>query len=54
MPSRMHAFFIESPARRPETGWLSSHPSVDARIAALIRFAGGREPTPTPTPTRPT
>lgn len=46
MPSRMHAFFIESPARRPETGWLSSHPGVDARIAALIRFAGGREPTP--------
>jgi heat shock protein HtpX len=45
MPSRMHAFFIESPARRPETGWLASHPSVDARIAALIRFAGGREPT---------
>ena len=46
MPSRMHAFFIESPVRRAETGWLASHPSVDARIAALIRFAGGREPAP--------
>jgi heat shock protein HtpX len=43
MPSRMHAFFIESPAQRPETGWLSTHPSVEERIQALIKFAGGRE-----------
>jgi heat shock protein HtpX len=41
VPSRMHAFFIESPAAEPERGWLSTHPSVDARIHALIEFAGG-------------
>jgi heat shock protein HtpX len=43
MPSRMHAFFIESPARAPEAGWFSTHPSVDERVRALIDFAGGRD-----------
>lgn len=43
MPSRMHAFFIESPARRPESGWFATHPSVDERIAALIDYAGGQD-----------
>jgi heat shock protein HtpX len=41
--SRMHAFFIESPALNPEAGWFSTHPSVDERVAALIKFAGGSE-----------
>jgi len=43
IPSRMQYFFIESPALRPEIGWLATHPSVDARIAALVKFAGGRD-----------
>jgi heat shock protein HtpX len=43
MPSRMHAFFIESPARVPESGWFSTHPSVGERIRALVEFAGGRD-----------
>lgn len=43
MPSRMHAFFIESPATAPETGWLATHPSVEDRIAALVEFAGGQD-----------
>lgn len=43
MPSRMGAFFIESPAAIPERGWLATHPSVDDRIAALVDFAGGRD-----------
>jgi heat shock protein HtpX len=41
IPSRMRAFFIESPAARPERGWLATHPSVDERIRALLAFAGG-------------
>jgi heat shock protein HtpX len=41
MPTRMHAFFIESPAARPGSGWLSTHPSVEERVAALTKFAGG-------------
>jgi heat shock protein HtpX len=43
MPSRMWGFFIESPALRPERGWLKTHPSVDDRVAALVRYAGGRD-----------
>lgn len=43
MPSRMWGFFIESPALSPERGWLRTHPSVDDRVAALVRYAGGRD-----------
>ena len=47
MPSRMQAFFIESPALLPESGWLATHPPIEDRIAALVEFAGGRdEPAP--------
>ncbi len=47
MPSRMQAFFIESPALLPESGWLATHPSIEKRIEALVEFAGGRdEPEP--------
>jgi heat shock protein HtpX len=41
MPSRMHAFFIESPALNPPRGWFATHPSVNERVAALKTFAGG-------------
>ena len=41
MPSRMHAFFIESPALTIERGWFATHPSVEDRVAALVAFAGG-------------
>jgi heat shock protein HtpX len=43
MPSRMRAFFIESPARVQESGWFATHPSVDERVRALIDFAGGHD-----------
>jgi heat shock protein HtpX len=43
MPSRMHAFFIESPAINPQRGWFATHPSVDERVAALVEFAGGKD-----------
>ena len=43
MPSRMQAFFIESPALLPESGWLATHPPIEERIAALVEFAGGRD-----------
>jgi heat shock protein HtpX len=31
----------------------STHPSVDARVAALVKFAGGRDPGPLALPSRP-
>jgi heat shock protein HtpX len=43
MPSRMHAFFIESPALSPQRGWFATHPSVDDRVNALVEFAGGTD-----------
>lgn len=43
MPSRMHAFFIESPAAVPESGLFATHPTVDERVKALVEFAGGAD-----------
>jgi heat shock protein HtpX len=40
VPSRMEAFFIENPVASRVSGLLSTHPSVDARVAALQRYAG--------------
>jgi len=53
IPSRMQAFFIESPALAPESGLFATHPSVESRIEALMEFAGGHdalaaEPPPEP------
>jgi heat shock protein HtpX len=52
MPSRMSAFFIESPLAR-ESDWMSTHPSMEARIDALVRYAGGRDPGPLAIPAEP-
>ena len=43
MPSRMHAFFIQTPALRPESGLFSTHPPIEQRIAALVRYGGGQD-----------
>jgi heat shock protein HtpX len=40
VPSRMEAFFIENPVSGRLTGLLSTHPSIEARVAALQRYAG--------------
>jgi heat shock protein HtpX len=40
--SRMEAFFIENPVEHRVSGFLSTHPSIDDRIAALKQFASGR------------
>jgi heat shock protein HtpX len=42
MPSRMHAFFIETPAVRGVSSFFATHPSIEERIEALVKFAGGR------------
>jgi heat shock protein HtpX len=41
VPSRMEAFFIENPVADRVSGLLSTHPSIEERIAALTRYAGG-------------
>jgi heat shock protein HtpX len=44
--NHMSAFFIESPAMAPERSWFSTHPSIDSRVAALVRYAGGHDVPP--------
>lgn len=39
--SRMEAFFIQTPIAESVAGLLSTHPSIEDRIEALRRFAGG-------------
>ena len=41
VPSRMEAFFIENPVTERVFGVFSTHPSVEDRVAALKKFAGG-------------
>lgn len=43
VPSRMEAFFIENPLRESSASLLSTHPSIEDRVAALQRFAGGAD-----------
>lgn len=44
--AHMSAFFIESPAMAPERSWFSTHPSIESRIAALVRYGGGHDVPP--------
>lgn len=43
VPSRMEAFFIENPLRDGSASLLSTHPSIDDRVAALEKYAGGSD-----------
>jgi heat shock protein HtpX len=46
VPSRMEAFFIANPVSERISGFFSTHPSVEARIDALQRYAGADAATP--------
>ena len=41
VPSRMESFFIENPVSERVFGLFSTHPSIEERVAALRKFAGG-------------
>jgi len=43
VPSRMEAFFIENPLPNRITGLLATHPSVEERVDALVKYAAGRD-----------
>ncbi len=49
VPSRMEAFFIESPVKNRITGLFDTHPAMAARIDVLKAYAGGLEQPPTVT-----
>jgi heat shock protein HtpX len=48
VPSRMEAFFIANPVSDRIVGLFSTHPSIEARIAALRRYASGAAAQPSP------
>ncbi len=54
MPSRMAGFFIENPAPTPRDSWLATHPALQSRVDALVRYAGGRAPLETAPASAPT
>jgi len=42
-PAQVQEMFLDHPRARGFAGWLASHPSIDDRVAALVRYGGGRE-----------
>lgn len=49
-PVQIQAMFIDYPARAGFLELFATHPPIEKRIDALVRFAGGRRPQPTPPP----
>jgi heat shock protein HtpX len=43
LPSQVQAMLLESPGETLGKNWLATHPPIEERIAALIRYAGGRD-----------
>lgn len=44
LPSQMQALLLDRPEETLGNAWLATHPSLEERIAALVRYAGGRDP----------
>lgn len=44
LPSQLQALLLDSPPETVGNAWLATHPSLEERIAALVRYAGGRDP----------
>lgn len=48
LPSQVQAMLLDSPEETLGSAWLATHPPLEERIAALVRYAGGRDPGPMP------
>ena len=46
LPGQVQAMMIDSDEERVGGKWLATHPAMADRIAALVRFGGGRDPGP--------
>ncbi len=46
LPGQVKAMLLENPEGTKGGSWWATHPPVEDRIAALVRFAGGRDPGP--------
>jgi heat shock protein HtpX len=47
-PSQIQEMFLDHAHPRGLSGWFATHPPIEDRIGALVRFGGGREVTETP------
>ena len=47
-PAQIQEMFLDHPAAHGLTGLFDTHPSIDDRIAALVRYGAGRDPGPLP------
>ncbi len=50
LPSQVQAMLLDSPGETLGRKWLATHPPLEERVAALIRYAGGRDPGPVSVP----
>jgi heat shock protein HtpX len=50
LPSGLQAMLLESAEETLGKRWLATHPSLEERIAALVRFGGGKDLGPLPPP----
>jgi heat shock protein HtpX len=44
VPEQVRALFLHDAKLSRAMGWFATHPPVEARIAALVRYAGGHDP----------
>jgi heat shock protein HtpX len=45
-PQQIQEMFLDHPPPRGFGGWFATHPSIDARVEALVKFGGGHDPGP--------
>ena len=50
LPSQVQAMLLDSPGETMGRRWLATHPPLEERIGALVRYAGGRDPGPAAVP----
>ena len=50
VPAQIRAMFFDDAALALGARFWATHPPIEERVAALVRFAGGRDPGPTPPP----
>ena len=48
VPEQVRALFLHDRALSRKIGWFATHPPIEERVAALVRYAGGHDPGPLP------
>jgi heat shock protein HtpX len=48
VPEQVRALFLHDAKLAAAAGWFATHPPIEDRVAALVRYAGGHDPGPLP------